>query len=217
MLLAIDCAGAGCAVALADKAGAILAQQNLPMQRGQDAALLPLVQTLLAAASVPFTALARIAVVTGPGSFTGLRVGLAAAQGLAVALRLPLWGVTSFQARLWQYAHLPADLPRLVVVDSRRDELFYQLFDAHNQPQSQPAFATAPELAQLFSQKLYLLADVPLTLPQSQLAAPHWPDLATSMAVNIAVMPDAQHADFAAVPFYLRAPDVTLPTTARSH
>ena len=72
-----------------------------------------------------------LAVGLGPGSFTGIRVGLAAAQGLALPRKLPITGVGSFDAlALTALPHLPPDCPQLCVLgDARRDEIYFALYD----------------------------------------------------------------------------------------
>jgi tRNA threonylcarbamoyladenosine biosynthesis protein TsaB len=96
-LLAINTVGPACEVALAT-AGGVDLSRSLPMTRGHDSALAPLVQEVLAEAGVSAGALSGIAVVTGPGSFTGLRVGIAFAIGLGLPHRVPVVGVTAFEA-----------------------------------------------------------------------------------------------------------------------
>ena len=105
LLLAIDTAGPDCAVALA-RSGAggaeILVRASERIGRGHAERLMPMIEAALRrSASVDFADLDRIAVTTGPGSFTGVRVGIAAARGLALALDIPAVGVGSLDgARL---------------------------------------------------------------------------------------------------------------------
>ena len=68
------------------------------MDRGQAEALAPMVQETMGMAGVAFKDLARIAVTTGPGTFTGVRIGLAMARGLGVALNIPITGINSLAA-----------------------------------------------------------------------------------------------------------------------
>lgn len=88
--------------------------------------LLPAVARVLGEAGVGFAQLDALAVGRGPGGFTGLRIGLASAHGLAKAHALPLHGVSSLAALA---AGLPADRPRLALIDARRGELFAALYD----------------------------------------------------------------------------------------
>ena len=103
-LLAFDCAISGLAVAVV-RDGVALAERR-EEGRGQAATLLPAIAATLEQAQVDRRALALIAVTVGPGSFTGVRVGLAAARGLALALGVPLAGITTTAALL---AAAPAD------------------------------------------------------------------------------------------------------------
>jgi tRNA threonylcarbamoyladenosine biosynthesis protein TsaB len=97
-VLAFDCAVSGLAVAVV-RDGAGLAERR-EAGRGQAATLLPAIAATLQEAGVDRRALSLIAVTVGPGSFTGVRVGLAAARGLALALGVPLAGITTTAALL---------------------------------------------------------------------------------------------------------------------
>jgi len=103
-VLAFDCAVSGLSVAVV-RDGAALARHR-EEGRGQAASLLPAIARVLHEAGVDRRALAMIAVTIGPGSFTGVRVGLAAARGLAMALDLPLAGIATTAALL---AAAPSD------------------------------------------------------------------------------------------------------------
>jgi tRNA threonylcarbamoyladenosine biosynthesis protein TsaB len=97
IVLGLDTALGACSVALlAD--GKTLAHEHRTMQRGHAEALAPMVQTVMREAGLSFAALDRIAVTTGPGTFTGQRVGLAFARGLRLALGKPAIGVTTLDA-----------------------------------------------------------------------------------------------------------------------
>lgn len=99
IVLAIHTAGAACELALIDGAQT-LGVRRVEMMRGQDARLPELTQALLRDAGLSFDALDRLAVVTGPGSFTGIRVGVAFARGLALATTKPCLGITTLEAAL---------------------------------------------------------------------------------------------------------------------
>jgi tRNA threonylcarbamoyl adenosine modification protein YeaZ len=94
-LLAIDTALAACAAAVLETGRDILASESLPMVRGHAEALIPLVARVMKRAETAFGELDRLVVTTGPGSFTGVRVGLAAARGFGIARDLPVVGVST--------------------------------------------------------------------------------------------------------------------------
>src|SRR5690349_10634167 len=98
LILAIDTALDACAAAVLDTAAGIVAQESQAMKRGHAEALMPLVARVMKSSGIAFTALDRIAATTGPGSFTGLRVGLSAARGIALAAGKPVVGITTLTA-----------------------------------------------------------------------------------------------------------------------
>lgn len=124
LILAFDTSAAHCAAALLS-GDRILADAFEPMDKGQAERLLPLCEDLLAQAGRGWRDLSAIAVGTGPGNFTGVRIAVAAARGLALSLGIPAIGVTRLEA-------LAHGLPRPVTVieDARRDEAYVQTFTA---------------------------------------------------------------------------------------
>ncbi len=128
-VLAIDTALETCSAAVLDTGQpANFAHESLPMLRGHAEALLPLIARVMERGGLSFAALDRIAVTTGPGSFTGLRVGIAAARGIALAASKPAVGLTTLAAFA---APLIADdnsLPVVVAIDARHDQVYLQVF-----------------------------------------------------------------------------------------
>src|SRR5208283_825660 len=128
-VLAIDTALAACSAAVLDtEHGGIVAAESLPMTRGHAEALMPLVARVMDQAGIAFSDLDRVAVTTGPGGFTGLRVGIAAARGIALAASKPAVGLTTLAAFA---APLIADddsLPVVVAIDARHDQVYLQVF-----------------------------------------------------------------------------------------
>jgi tRNA threonylcarbamoyladenosine biosynthesis protein TsaB len=213
-VLAFDCSGASCsaAVVIDDRPAA---QRFVVMERGHAEALLPMIETVLREAELTPAAIDLIAVTTGPGSFTGLRIGLAAARGLALASNIPAIGVTSFDAVI---ADGDTELPLIVALESKRAELFLQRRDRDD-----------PRLPALVPQ-----AEWAAIVPQGpcRLAGDGAPRVAAALArADVAVLPGRGRPDPVALarlgsarwqvgirapllPLYLHAPDITTPRQA---
>jgi tRNA threonylcarbamoyladenosine biosynthesis protein TsaB len=132
LLLALDTAGPNCAVALArSRAGGpeILTRVEERIGRGHAEALMPMIEAALAASGVSFGDLQRIAVATGPGSFTGVRVGVAAARGLALALNIPAAGIGSLNAIAYPVVRSESEGTVAAVLDAKRGEVYAFLQD----------------------------------------------------------------------------------------
>lgn len=146
-ILALESAVAACSAA-AWVDGTVLAAERLATPRGQAEMLLPMVERVRRAAALPYGAFDRFAVSIGPGHFTGLRAGLAAARGLALATGRPLVGITTLSA-------IAAGVPEaeragavvLVAIDSKRAAPFVQAFDAALRPLDAPAARGADDYA----------------------------------------------------------------------
>jgi len=111
------------------------------MPTGQAERLFPALAELLHRAGVTYPDLTRIAVTTGPGSFTGLRIGLSAARGLGLALNIPVLGIPSLFA-----LSLVAQCDAIaVLLDARRDEAYFQIFSGPGIPVGQPALLPMDE------------------------------------------------------------------------
>ena len=126
-ILAFDTSAAHCAAALLCK-GQITTYFE-EMQKGQAERLIPMLEQVLAGQNIGWSDLNALAVGTGPGNFTGVRIAVAAARGLALGLAIPAIGVTRLQA-------LAYGLPRPITVieDARRDAVYVQGFD--DEPQT---------------------------------------------------------------------------------
>lgn len=126
-VLGFDTSAAHCAAALLLPDGTVLSRFEA-MEKGQAERLLPLLESLLAEAGLGWGELTRLAIGTGPGNFTGVRIAVAAARGLALGLGIPAIGVTRLEA----LAHgLPR--PLTVIEDARRDEVYLQAFGTEDQ------------------------------------------------------------------------------------
>ncbi|MHA1598030.1 MAG: tRNA (adenosine(37)-N6)-threonylcarbamoyltransferase complex dimerization subunit type 1 TsaB, partial [Alphaproteobacteria bacterium] len=124
-VLAIDTATSSCSVAMWGD-GDILARRAESMPRGQSEALMGMIADVLSEAELDMSAIDLLAVTIGPGAFTGIRIGLAAARGLALASGLPLLGVTTTEAIA--AAIKGNNIPLLVALDSKRADIFIEVF-----------------------------------------------------------------------------------------
>ncbi|OIR09115.1 tRNA threonylcarbamoyladenosine biosynthesis protein TsaB [mine drainage metagenome] len=216
-VLAFDCSTAACSAAVL-AAGAIRAARFQALARGQAEVLMPMIAEVMAEAGLGWPQLGLIGVVVGPGTFTGLRIALAAARGMAFAAGLPVAGVTSCAA----VAHGVPEAERrghtlLVAVDGKREDLFVQPFAADLTPLAPPRALMAAEAARLAEGPVLIAGDagprLAEALPGARLsAAPPLPD-----ARIVAALALAQWRAGTALPpepLYLRPPDVTLPPGA---
>src|ERR1700712_3672514 len=127
LILAIDTALDACAAAVLDTdAAKIIAQESQAMKRGHAEALMPLIARVMKAAAIAFTSLDRIAVTKGPGSFTGLRVGLSAARGIALAAGKPVVGLTTLTAYAAPVVSRDGTQPVISAIDARHDHVYFQ-------------------------------------------------------------------------------------------
>ena len=128
LILAIDTALDACAAAVLDTdANKLLAHESLPMKRGHAEALMPLIARVMKASGIAFDALDRIAATTGPGSFTGLRVGLSAARGIALAANKPVVGLTTLTAYAAPVVSENGEHPIISAIDARHDHVYFQV------------------------------------------------------------------------------------------
>src|SRR5258708_1627287 len=128
LILAIDTALDACAAGVLDTdADELMAQESLAMKRGHAEALMPLIARVMKAAGLAFLSLDRIAVTTGPGSFTGLRVGLSAARGIALAANKPVVGLTTLTAYAAPVVSRNVEQPVIAAIDARHDQVYFQV------------------------------------------------------------------------------------------
>ena len=224
-ILAFDTALQACSAALVESDGETtrcLAQVFERRERGHAEVLMALIDKLLQQADCPVSEIDRIAVTTGPGTFTGVRIGVAAARGLALVVRCPVVGVTTLEAiaaNVTERSGVPPAGTIAVVVDARRNEHYCQLFAPDLTPLTS---AAALPLGDFISQ----IADRPVVVAGSGAVA-----AAAALGERATRMPASLDAPVAAVfarlaagrepprdgvePFYLRPPDAKLPDTSQ--
>ena len=145
-LLAIDTAFDRCSAGLYDlAAGLMLASAEPVIGKGHAERLIGIVGDVLAEAGLRYGELSKLVVTVGPGSFTGLRVGVSAVRGLALALGIPAVGVSTLEAMAAPFAHDlgEADVV-LAVLDAKRGELYAALYGRDGEERAAPV-VIAPE------------------------------------------------------------------------
>jgi tRNA threonylcarbamoyladenosine biosynthesis protein TsaB len=222
VILGFDTSGATCSAAVL-RDGAVAASRAIAMERGHAQALAPMLREVMAEAGLGFDRLDAVGVTVGPGAFTGIRIGLAAARGLGLAMGIPVYGVSGFVAiAAAAAAELQAGEALLVAIESRRAELFAQSFADARTGSFEPVSIAPAALAEL-------VAAGPLAIAGDAAARASGALEAAGRAVRqlAARIPDpAVVARLAAErwaagerppppsPFYLRAPDVSIRPSA---
>ncbi len=137
-ILAFDTATSACSAALWED-GRLIARRFETMPRGQSEHLVPMILDVMNEAGAQFPDLDLLAVTNGPGAFTGLRIGLATARGMALAGELPCLGVTTLEVVAAQVPAAEREGRKLLVVlDSKRIDVYAQAFAADLRPLSEP-------------------------------------------------------------------------------
>ena len=219
-VLAIDTALEACAAAVLDTERGGLANESLPMVRGHAEALMPLVARVMAQANAQFADLDRIAVTIGPGSFTGLRVGIAAARGISLAARRPSVGLSTLAAFAAPYIAHDDSTAVTVAIDARHDHVYLQVFGPGGRTLVAPRIAGVRDAARIS-------ANGPARIVGSgaQMLAAAWPaDEPAPKVVDVQSAPDikwvarlgaAATSTGAPRPLYLRQPDAQPQDAAR--
>jgi tRNA threonylcarbamoyladenosine biosynthesis protein TsaB len=210
-LLAVDTALGACSVALIEDENLVM-HHHVLMDRGHAEALAPMVEDTMREAKISFAELDRLAVTTGPGTFTGQRVGLAFMRGLRLALHRPLIGITTLAA-MAEAAKAETGFARAIALhDARRDEVYVEI-EGILPPTVLPFDRATQTLRDLQGSDTIALAGT---------AASRACDaLAKRFLLSGVRQPDAQWAARLAMqakltnttprPLYLRAPDAKLP------
>ncbi len=220
LILAIDTALDACAAGVLDtNAGEMIARESLAMKRGHAEALMPLLARVMKDAGVPFLALDRIAVTTGPGSFTGLRVGLSAARGIGLAANKPVVGLTTLSAYAAPVVSRNAGQPVISAIDARHDQVYFQVVSGDGSSLIRPRVAPIAEALaasrfgapHLVGNAARILADRwPAQAPPPFKVDPEpAPDIVWLAWLGAAVNPETSPPK----PYYLRAPDAKVPGT----
>lgn len=223
LVLGIDTATSACGAAVVRDRDCLSMRQER-MARGQSEALMPMVEAVLAEAGVTAAALDAVAVTRGPGAFTGLRIGLAAARAFALTIGKPCLGIGTFQAVAAEVLETSEEAAAadalLIAIETKREDLYLQLIDPAGEPLC-PGVAAPPDAAiELCSaygsvavagdgaaRAAVVLGARAVQLQGYDVASPI---SVARLAQNFLGDPAAAPA----TPLYLRPPDVTLPRKA---
>jgi tRNA threonylcarbamoyladenosine biosynthesis protein TsaB len=217
LILGIETGGRSCSVAVF-KDGRLVAHENENTDHGQATMLMPMIERVRGKAGCDYSALDRIAVAVGPGSFTGIRVGLAAALGLSLASGVPAVGISSFQAVAASVTHTPdvETLRKFVLLDSRREEPFFVEIGDDDTFRTPPAVISVADLDAMLATAgpSIVIGDAPAIargpqhFPQHTRLNPISPN-----ALWVATLADhpERRFDLPPKPVYIRPPDVTMP------
>jgi len=212
-VLAIDTALGACAAAVLDsQAGAILAAESIGMVRGHAEAVMPLIARVMDAARSEFVELNRIAVTVGPGSFTGLRVGISAARGIALAAGKPAIGLSTLSALAAPHVAARTGDTIIAAIDARNEQVYFQVFAPNG------VTVVTPRLDRLRAAvRAVPVGPTVITGSGALLVAAHWPSGSPIPRVEDHAAPDigwvarlgaaAQEEGAPPKPLYLRRPD----------
>lgn len=219
-LLVFDTSCGACSVAVwsGDRA---VAERYEAMPRGQAERLLPMIEETLAEAGMAWSWLDAVGVTRGPGAFTGIRIGLAAARGQALARGIPAVGISTFEALA---VRAPAGC--MVAIDTKRNDLYCQLFGPGGAAAGDPGILAPDEaIALAGAEGVPMVTDFPLPAgrggdrgPDGSLAGP---PRAAAFASLVARRYEAFGEDGRAGlamprPLYLRSPQARLPEARRN-
>lgn len=148
IVLALDTALAACSACLFDaQRDKVISSESIILGKGHAEALLPMLERVIAKLEHGWSAVDRIGVVVGPGSYTGLRVGIAAARAAALATGRPAVGVTTLAALAQPLVGVSEGMPIAAAIDARHGNVFFQMFSPEGKALEEPAALSLTEAA----------------------------------------------------------------------
>jgi tRNA threonylcarbamoyl adenosine modification protein YeaZ len=206
IVLALDTAGVDCDAAVYDSGSdTMLGEASDMIGKGHAEHLMGIVDRVLTQAGKKLAMVERIAVTIGPGSFTGIRVGVAAARGFALALNIPTVGITTLKTMAAAQRVKTPGRAVLAAMDAKRGEIYLQSFSAEGEPLDDPRAVTIEE-----AQALVSTFDGEITGSAAPLLRPELTgDYANSFPISIVARlgAAADPSSGKPKPLYLRGPD----------
>ncbi len=222
IVLALDTAMSGCCVAVYDVQSEQVYTKVQPMIRGQAEVLVPMVQEVVAESGRGFDDIDLIVTTKGPGAFTGLRIGLSTAKSLALALDVPVVGLSTLEVLARQYLEghkLKPEEKLAVLIETKREDFYFQMFGGNGDAVSEPQALMADEIInQISGGRVVMVGDT-----VERFSAIHAPE---SISFYEIMLPDLEiiarigleefskkneNIEQAIEPLYLRGADVSQP------
>ena len=221
-ILGLDTALGACSVAVLEDAR-VLAHVHVDMVRGHAEALAPMVETAMKDAGLAFAALDRLAVTTGPGTFTGQRVGLAFARGLALALKIPAIGVTTLDAMAEEALSQTGCSCAVAASDAKRGEVYLGARNKSGRAVLAPVLLSVERAIDAITERAAGWGEFVLAGTAAETLVPLLRARGANPAKSEVTQPDAIFVARLAAretptgeaprPLYLRAPDAKLPVS----
>ncbi|PWK68328.1 tRNA (adenosine(37)-N6)-threonylcarbamoyltransferase complex dimerization subunit type 1 TsaB [Aminobacter sp. AP02] len=213
IVLAIDCAASLCAANVYDTDTAKeLGRSVRDLGKGHAEHLMAVIDEALAQAGKGYGDLGRVAVSTGPGSFTGVRVAVSAARGFSLALKVPAIGVTTLEALAQETRDALGPIPVLAALDAGREEIHAAFYDEQGAELREPVMLTLTQAAEIAASGQMALAGTAARLVADAVvvdkAFAFGPMLATADIGTYALLAAGKEPGERPRPVYLRAPDV---------
>ncbi len=190
IVLALDTAVSGCAVCISD--GEHFWTEVVETERGQAECLVPMINRVIRKAGYTYNDFDRIAVTTGPGSFTGVRIGLSTAKALGLSINRPVFGFNTL-AIIAHASGLQRDT--VVLIDTKRGDYYGQAFTGDLEPIGEPEIWTE-DMAE--NSAFAVVRDI---VPDVEVMA--------QMALNIETDETSYHPEKAPRPIYIRGAEVS--------
>ncbi|MFP4313951.1 MAG: tRNA (adenosine(37)-N6)-threonylcarbamoyltransferase complex dimerization subunit type 1 TsaB [Alphaproteobacteria bacterium] len=223
-VLAIDSAVRGCGVCVYDtKSPSQSVRRHIDVSRGQAETLIPLVEESMQKSGIGFEQIGLMACTRGPGSFTGVRVGISAAKSYALALSIPLIGVSTLELMARQYYNKQEATPNhlCVLLESKRTEFYCQIFEGNGEAQSAPAALSAQDIGKLCAQDTVFIGDgfarfskeMDSDFSGQYVEGFEYPDPFILAEMGFECFQNDQNISESIAPLYLRNADVSAPKT----